>query len=55
MPGGDGSAGVHWLPVLTAGLGAMALLRSAIFTVRTGGQDVAVGGEGELAFGHVRS
>jgi hypothetical protein len=43
MPGGDGGTGVHWLPVLTAGLGAMALLRSAVFTVRTGGQDVAVG------------
>jgi hypothetical protein len=43
MPGEDGGAGVHWLPVLTAGLGAMALLRSAIFTVRTGEQDVSVG------------
>jgi hypothetical protein len=35
--------GVHWTPVLTAGLGAMAILRSALFVVRTDGKDLQVG------------
>jgi hypothetical protein len=35
---------VHWTQVLAAGLGAMALLRSAVFTVRTADKkDIAVG------------
>ena len=34
---------VRWTQVIVAGLGAMALLRSAIFRVRVGDQDVGVG------------
>ena len=42
-PGAGGDNTVQWLQVLTAGLGAMALLRSSLFVVRRGDQDVAVG------------
>lgn len=38
----------EWIQVLAAGLGAMALLRSAIFMVRAGDRDVGVGPSGFL-------
>lgn len=34
---------LRWIQVLVAGLGAMALFRSSLFTVRIGGEDVGVG------------
>ena len=34
---------VHWTQVLTAGLGAMVLLRSSVFRIHVGEQDVDVG------------
>jgi hypothetical protein len=38
------AAGVaHWTQVLVAGLGAMALFRTSLFTVRAGDKDVGVG------------
>lgn len=39
---------LRWTRVLVAGLGAMALFRSALFTVRIGDRDVAVGPAGFL-------
>ena len=42
--GTDGTLEVHWTPVIAAGLGAMAILRSALFMVRTqDGTDLQVG------------
>jgi hypothetical protein len=34
---------IHWSQVLIAGFGAMTLLRSSVFNVRTAGQDLVVG------------
>lgn len=34
---------LRWIQVLVSGLGAMALFRSSLFTVRIGGEDVGVG------------
>jgi hypothetical protein len=36
-------AKLRWIQVLVSGLGAMALFRSSLFTVRIGGEDVGVG------------
>lgn len=36
-------AQLRWIQVLVSGLGAMALFRSSLFTVRIGGEDVGVG------------
>jgi hypothetical protein len=41
--GEPGVLGVHWGLVLACGLGAMAILRSALFVVRTDGKDLQVG------------
>jgi hypothetical protein len=40
---GGTSASVRWTQVMVAAFGSMALFRSALFTVRVGDQDVAVG------------
>ena len=40
---GKGDATVRWTRVLVAGIGAMALFRTSLFTVRAGDRDVAVG------------
>ena len=44
---GDG-AELRWTQALVAGFGAMAFLRSAVFVVRAGDQDVGVGPSGFL-------
>ncbi|MFN0104317.1 MAG: hypothetical protein ACKV2U_19800 [Bryobacteraceae bacterium] len=41
--GQPGDAAVRWTQVLVAGIGAMALFRSSLFTVRAGDRDIAVG------------
>ncbi len=41
--GNPGDATVRWTQVLVAGIGAMALFRTSLFTVRAGDRDVAVG------------
>lgn len=38
-----GADAVRWTQVLVAGIGAMALFRSSLFTVRAGDRDIAVG------------
>jgi hypothetical protein len=40
--GATGSS-LHWTQVLVAGVGAMALFRTSLFTVRAGDHDIAVG------------
>jgi len=41
--GKPGDATVRWTQVLVAGIGAMALFRTSLFTVRAGDRDIAVG------------
>ena len=41
--GNPGDAALRWTQVLVAGIGAMALFRSSLFTVRAGDRDIAVG------------
>ena len=41
--GQPGDATVRWTQVLVAGIGAMALFRTSLFTVRAGDRDIAVG------------
>jgi hypothetical protein len=41
--GAEGAETTRWTRVLVAGFGAMALFRSALFVVRIGTQDVAIG------------
>ena len=41
--GKPGDATVRWTQVLVAGIGAMSLFRTSLFTVRAGDRDVAVG------------
>ncbi len=41
--GGPGDASARWTQVLAAGIGAMALFRTSLFTVRAGDRDIAVG------------
>ncbi len=45
---GKGDATVRWTQVLVAGIGAMALFRTSLFTVRAGDRDIAVGPGGFL-------
>ncbi len=40
---GHTDTAAHWTQVLVAGFGAMALLRSALFSVRVGNRDLALG------------
>ena len=41
--GNPGDTTVRWTQVLVAGIGAMALFRTSLFTVRAGDRDIAVG------------
>ena len=41
--GNPGDATLRWTQVLVAGIGAMALFRSSLFTVHAGDRDIAVG------------
>ncbi len=43
VSGKPGEATVRWTQVLVAGIGAMALFRTSLFTVRAGDRDIAVG------------
>ena len=38
-----GTSALRWTRILASGLGAMALFRSAVFTVRVGEQDISIG------------
>ncbi len=38
-----GDAGLRWRQILVAGMGALALFRTSLFTVRAGDRDIAVG------------
>jgi len=46
--GGSTPEAIRWTRVLVAGVGAMALFRSALFTVRAGDRDIGVGPAGFL-------
>lgn len=43
LPEAAPDASSRWIQILVAGLGAMAIFRSSLFTVRIGDQDVGVG------------
>jgi len=46
--GATGEAAIRWTRALVAGIGAMALFRSSLFTVRAGDRDIGVGPAGLL-------